>query len=261
MSYTYSAGIDKGRVRNNNEDAIALDEGLGLVVLADGMGGYQAGEVASGMASILIRDEMALWLKQAATPPRAVDVRQALGRTVSEANLAIFTKGLTLPECRGMGTTVVAAVFMSDMLVLGHVGDSRAYRLREGQLTQLTKDHSVLQEEIDAGLVTPEQALMATHKNLVTRALGVDPGVVMDLIEEGVQPGDLYLLCSDGLTDMVRDSQITQILQMPQTLQNKADQLVDAANELGGRDNISVVLIQAAQKLQPRGLLNRLLGK
>ena len=259
--YTYSAQTSAGRVRTNNEDAIAIDSRLGVVVLADGMGGYQAGEVASGMASVLIKDDMVSWLKQTATPPRTVDVRQALGRSVSEANLAIFTRGLTRPECRGMGTTVVAAIFGRDVLVLGHVGDSRAYRLRDGQLTQLTKDHSVLQEEIDAGLVTPEQALVATHKNLVTRALGVDPGVVLDLIEVAVQPDDLYLLCSDGLTDLVHDPQIAQILQTPHTLQNKADQLVDAANEQGGRDNISVVLIQAAQESQSHGLLSRLLGK
>lgn len=259
--YTYGTQTSAGRVRANNEDAIAIDSRLGVAVLADGMGGYQAGEVASGMASTLIKDDLVSWLKHSEAPPRTADVRQAMGRSVSEANLAIFTKSLTRPECRGMGTTVVAAVFVADVLVLGHVGDSRAYRLREGQLTQLTKDHSVLQEEIDAGLVTPEQALIATHKNLVTRALGVDPGVVLDLIEEGVQPGDLYLMCSDGLTDMVQDRQIAQILQAQQTLQHKAEQLVDVANELGGRDNISVVLIQAAPRPQPRGLLNRLLGK
>lgn len=261
MSYTFGSCSDKGRVRSNNEDAIAFDGRLGVVVLADGMGGYQAGEVASGMATRLIKDEMAAWLSGLKAFPSAGDVRQALGWSVAQANLAIFTQALMEPECRGMGTTVVAAVFGPEQLVLGHVGDSRCYRLRQGRLTQLTKDHSVLQEEMDAGLITPEQALSATHKNLVTRALGVEPGVMLDLIEEAVEDEDLYLLCSDGLTDMVLDAQIHPILESDLTLQEKADQLVQMANERGGRDNISVVLIQASGGPKPQGLLARWLGK
>lgn len=245
MIYTYGAQTSAGRVRANNEDALSFDAYRGLAVLADGMGGYQAGEVASGMATTLIKSEMSRWLSQAGGSPNTVDVRRALEQCVAQANLDIFTKGLTQPECRGMGTTVVAAVFGPGTLVLAHVGDSRCYRLRHGQLTQLTKDHSVLQEEIDAGLVTPEQALLSTHKNLVTRALGVAPDVTMDVLDEQVQSGDVYLLCSDGLTDMVRDAQLSQILEATPDLQEKADRLVQTANNQGGRDNISVVVVQA----------------
>lgn len=245
MIYTYGAQTSAGRVRANNEDALSFDAYRGLAILADGMGGYQAGEVASGMATTLIKSEMSRWLSQAGGSPNTVDVRRALKQCVAQANLDIFTKGLTQPECRGMGTTVVAAVFGPGTLVLVHVGDSRCYRLRHGQLTQLTKDHSVLQEEIDAGLVTPEQALLSTHKNLVTRALGVAPDVTMDVLDEQVQSGDVYLLCSDGLTDMVRDAQLSQILEATPDLQEKADRLVQTANNQGGRDNISVVVVQA----------------
>lgn len=257
MIYTYGAQTSAGRVRVNNEDAFALDTHRGLAVLADGMGGYQAGEVASGMATTLIKSEMSHWLNQAGDFPKTVDVRQALEHCVAQANLDIFAKGLTEPECRGMGTTVVAAVFGPDALVLAHVGDSRCYRLRHGQLTQLTKDHSVLQEEIDAGLLTPEQALLSTHKNLVTRALGVAPDVMQDVLDEPVQPGDLYLLCSDGLTDMVRDAQLSLILETTLELQEKADRLVQTANNQGGRDNISVVLIQVAEAPRPNKQMTR----
>lgn len=245
MIYTYGAQTSAGRVRANNEDAYSLDARGGLAVLADGMGGYQAGEVASHMATTLIKNAMSQWLSQAGDFPETTNVRQALTHCVAQANLDIFTRGLTQPECRGMGTTVVAAVFGPDTLVLVHVGDSRCYRLRHGKLKQLTKDHSVLQEEIDAGLVTPEQALLSTHKNLVTRALGVAPDVMMDVLDEPIQSGDLYLLCSDGLTDMVRDAQLSLALEGTLDPQEKADLLVQTANNQGGRDNISVVVVQA----------------
>ena len=160
-----------------------------------------------------------------------------------------------------MGTTLVVGVFQGMTLLLGHIGDSRCYRLRGRQFTQITKDHSLLQEQIDSGLLTLEQAATAPNKNLVTRALGVEDAVMLELNEYPVQPGDLYLMCSDGLTDMVDDAEISNILEGSLSLEQKADRLVSVANEHGGRDNITVLLVQVDAVSEKRGLISRLLGK
>jgi protein phosphatase len=141
-----------------------------------------------------------------------------------------------------MGTTLVMGIFRERRLLLGHVGDSRAYRLRAGRLQQLTRDHSLLQEQVDAGLITPEQAAQSANKNLVTRAVGVEDTVLLETHQHDVEPGDLYLLCSDGLSDMLEDELIGQLLQGQDALDEMAAALVDAANDAGGKDNISVVL-------------------
>jgi len=160
-----------------------------------------------------------------------------------------------------MGTTLVVAVFQATRLMLGHIGDSRCYRLRGDQLEQITKDHSLLQEQIDAGLITTEQALTAANKNLVTRALGVEDAVLLEVSEHSVDAGDLYLMCSDGLSDMVRDHVIADIMRGQATLEQKSKQLISAANAKGGRDNISVILVRAVQPTAKRSLLSRLWGK
>jgi protein phosphatase len=160
-----------------------------------------------------------------------------------------------------MGTTLVMGVFQGTRTLIGHVGDSRCYRLRQGTLVQLTRDHSLLQEQIDAGLISPEQAQYATHKNLVTRALGVEDTVLLEVSEYRAEEGDIYLLCSDGLTDMMTDERIAAILVTAGTLEEKSRALVDAANDSGGRDNISVILAQARSRPVRRGLLSRMLGQ
>ena len=160
-----------------------------------------------------------------------------------------------------MGTTLVVGVFQADRLVLGHIGDSRCYRLRGQTFQQITKDHSLLQEQLDAGLITPQQALTSIHKNLVTRALGVEDTVLLEVNEHRVEAGDIYLMCSDGLSDMVLDAGIAAILATPGTLGDKADRLVVAANENGGRDNISVLLALASDDASKKSLLSRMLGK
>jgi protein phosphatase len=160
-----------------------------------------------------------------------------------------------------MGTTLVVGVFQDGRLMLGHIGDSRCYRLRAGALEQITKDHSLLQEQMDAGLITPEQAATSTNKNLVTRALGVEDAVLLEVNEHRVEPGDLYLMCSDGLSDMLDDDAIARILAAPGTLEEKAVQLVDGANANGGRDNISVLLALANSGTRKRGLISRWLGQ
>ena len=260
MTYEFSARTDKGRVRGNNEDAVAVDLGAQIAILADGMGGYNAGEVASSMATTFIRTEMARWLAQAAAPPQSTDVRRALEACVEQANLAILDAALSTPQYAGMGTTLVVGVFHGSRLILGHIGDSRCYRLRDGAMQQITRDHSWLQEQVDAGLLTSQQAALSSNRNLVTRALGVEPNVMMEVNEFQVAPNDLFLMCSDGLTDMVADAELAEMVRAPLPLEEKATLLIDTANANGGRDNVSVLLVQAAAGGKKRGLMSRLLG-
>ncbi|MBI4756462.1 MAG: serine/threonine-protein phosphatase, partial [Betaproteobacteria bacterium] len=208
---------DAGMVRTHNEDAVYTNVALGLAVLADGMGGYNAGEVASGMATGLLGSELekALTVFEPHAPAEdgLVQARHLLAEHLAGANRAIFAAAESQPQYAGMGTTVVAALFHDNSLVLANIGDSRAYRLRGGELSLLTRDHSLLQEQIENGMLTPRQARMSQNRNLVTRALGVDPEVEADIEEYDTLPGDIYLLCSDGLTDMVDDEEIALALQ------------------------------------------------
>jgi PPM family protein phosphatase len=242
MTFEFFSATDTGRARNNNEDSVAVDEPTALVILADGMGGYNAGEVASGMATSFIKSELGRWLSEASDSATDTDVRRAMDICVDNANRAIFNAANSNPQYAGMGTTLVVGVFRDARLLMGHVGDSRAYRLRASRLTQITHDHSLLQEQIDSGLITPEQAAFSANKNLVTRAVGVEDTVLLETHLHDVLPGDTYLLCSDGLSDMLDDESIAQLLNGAQTLPEAAGALIDAANEAGGKDNISVVL-------------------
>ncbi len=241
---------DVGRQRDHNEDAIASDETMGFVVLADGMGGYKAGEVASEMAVLSITAELMETLES--QPSGKVDATlgkqaeaQLIINAVNNANDVIYTVSQTQPQCAGMGTTLVVAIFTNNKLLVGHVGDSRMYRLRSHVLSQITEDHSLLQEQINAGLITAEQAKYAANKNLVTRALGVDAEVELELNEYDVEVGDIYLLCSDGLTDLVDDEKIqSAINKLMPDMDSAAQALVHMANENGGKDNISVILVK-----------------
>jgi protein phosphatase len=248
-------------MRDNNEDAVAVDPSVGLALLADGMGGYNAGEVASGLAINAIKTELAQWLTVAGQSASIARLRQAILNSVVRANGLILRSALAQAAYAGMGTTLVVAVFHDSQLVLGHLGDSRCYRLRRGHLELITRDHSVLQERIDAGLITPAQAFGSPDRNLVTRALGVAPEAVLELHDFPVEPGDLYLMCSDGLSDMVRDDMIQTVLSQALPLEETARALIALANEQGGRDNITVVLVQASQRGARRNFLSRLLGR
>lgn len=261
MNYEFCIRTDPGLARENNEDSIALDEETRLGILADGMGGYNAGEIASGMATTFIKSELGRWLSQAGRTAGTRDVRRAMEICVDNANRSIFNAANSNPQYSGMGTTLVLGVFQDARLVLGHIGDSRCYRLRGAELAQITKDHSLLQEQMDAGLITREQAATSTNKNLVTRALGVEDAVLLEVNEHRVEPGDLYMMCSDGLSDMVDDAGIAKILAQDAPLEQKVAQLIDAANANGGRDNISVLVAQANEGQKKRGLISRLLGK
>jgi PPM family protein phosphatase len=234
---------DAGRVRPHNEDSLYADAALGIAVVADGMGGYNAGEVASGMATSLLAAE--LKKLSAGQFCRGIRDHESLGRAIGLVNGIIYDTALTQPQCAGMGTTLVMALFFDDGVTVAHLGDSRLYRLRGEALQQITHDHSLLQEQIDSGLVSPEEARLSRNKNLVTRALGVDPDVEPEIRDYDVRSGDIYLLCTDGLTDMVEDAEIAMTLSVPSlNLDDKAERLVAMANDRGGRDNISVTLIE-----------------
>ena len=247
---------DVGKKRSHNEDAIGSDPEYGLAVLADGMGGYQAGEVASAIAVDTILDEVRSKMKDITT--EEVDEETGYSRgtllfkaAIEKANETIYKAAHSKPECEGMGTTVVAVGFFDNRLTVAHVGDSRLYRLRDGHFEQVTSDHSLLQELIDKGFYTPEEARKSLNKNLVTRAIGVEDQVVPDFSEEIVKPGDIYLMCSDGLTDAVDDDEIAAILESrTDDLEQAGRALVEKANEYGGRDNISVILARTLKTFQ-----------
>jgi PPM family protein phosphatase len=261
MLYEFCASTDTGLTREANEDSVVFEQATQVGVLADGMGGYNAGEVASGMATAFIQAEMSRWLSQAGKNANAKEVRRAMEICVDNANRSIFNAANANPHYAGMGTTLVMGVFQEGRLVLGHIGDSRCYRLRGSEFVQLTRDHSLLQEQIDAGIITPEQAEVSMNKNLVTRALGVEDAVLLEVHEHRVEVGDVYLMCSDGLTDMVDDADVAAIMRQDLGLERRAKQLVDTANANGGRDNISVLLAAANEGSGKRGLWSRLMGK
>ena len=251
MSFEFFSVTDTGRARTNNEDSVAVDEQAGLAVLADGMGGYNAGEVASGMATAFIKSELGRWLTEASINATDSDVRRAMDICVDNANRAIFNAANSNPQYAGMGTTLVAAVLRDGRLLMGHIGDSRGYRWRQGKLQQITRDHSLLQEQIDAGLITPEQAAFSANKNLVTRAVGVEDTVLLETHLHDVLPGDVFLLCSDGLSDMLDDERIASVLRLHDSLPDAGNALVAAANDAGGKDNIAVVLARALGAMSP----------
>ena len=241
---------DPGRVRGHNEDCVESRPEVGVVVLADGMGGYNAGEVASGMATSLITAGLVNgWtkpiLKGMSREQSSAYSQELLRVEVEKANNAIFGAAQKDAHCAGMGTTLVACLFYDNFLTVGHIGDSRLYRMRNDALEQVTRDHSLLQEQIDSGLISKEDARSSHNKNLVTRALGIDPEVETEIRSYEVLEGDIYLLCSDGLNDMIEDEEIQMtLIALRSNLDLTAQQLVQAANDAGGRDNISVMLIK-----------------
>jgi protein phosphatase len=217
------------------------------------MGGYNAGEVASGMATSLIASGLAeVWTRDATKNldrPEAITLsQQLLQQQVTRANTAIYEAAQKDPQCAGMGTTLVACLFYDNFLTVGHIGDSRLYRMRNDALEQVTRDHSLLQEQIDSGLITKEDARSSHNKNLVTRALGIDPEVEAEIHSYDVSEGDIFLLCSDGLNDMIEDEEIQMtLIALRSNLELTAQQLIQAANDAGGRDNVSVMLIKVVK--------------
>ena len=241
---------DTGLKRPHNEDSAVTDTALGLAVVADGMGGYKAGEVASAIAAQLILNEVRAGIAngEANTKVGSAGMSRAtlvIRDAVAKANAEVFRTAQEVPQCQGMGTTVVVVFYHGDKVSIAHVGDSRVYRLRGNEFKQITRDHSLIQELIDRGFFTPEEAAENTPKNLVTRALGIEQSVEVDVQEQDLQAGEIYLLCSDGLNDMVDDEEIHLTLsKYSANLVQAATELVRLANEKGGKDNVSVVLVR-----------------
>jgi len=232
MSLRFRAGAatDVGRVRDHNEDGYLVDDTLGLVAVADGMGGHRAGEVASAAALDALRI--------------AFGAGASIDSAVGAANEIVYEQSVADKNLRGMGTTLTAGALGNDgTLRLGHVGDSRAYLVREGALDRITTDHSLVEELVRAGELTEEEAERDPRRSMITRALGLEPGVDVDLESVDLRADDRVLLCSDGLTTMVAESDISEILGAEADPETAARKLVDAANDAGGADNITVVVI------------------
>ena len=237
-----------GRVRQNNEDCIGFDSALGLLVLADGMGGHLGGEVASSLSVDSIIKASQHHLPSIKTGQIDSETGFSLESiclqdAIEHANDLVYRKSTEQAELRGMGTTLVVLMFYDNRFSLAHIGDSRCYRFRNKQFEQITKDHSLLQELVDRGFYTPEEAKKSLNKNLVTKALGIDPTTTPDVQEDLVMKNDIYLLCSDGLSDLVEDEDISLTIQrFSDNLEEAAKQLITKANQNGGKDNISVIL-------------------
>jgi len=249
-----------GMVRSHNEDSITFDVDHGLAVLADGIGGYNAGEVASGIAVSVLASEVRHRLESVRPEQKESGSEDEVGvavlrDNVKKANLSIYNAAQSQPKYAGMGTTIVAGLFYDNRVAVAHVGDSRMYRLRGETFEVMTRDHSLLQEQIDSGVISKELARLSKNKNLVTRAVGIDAEVEPEVHVYDVEVGDIYLFCSDGLNDMVEDEDIGATLQMLQgNLALAAKQLIEQANDNGGRDNVSVILVKIkGSYAAPRG--------
>lgn len=236
----WSQITDVGRVRQHNEDSIGVFPEIGLFLVADGMGGHSAGEVASAMAVKIIGQHLSAFrgLKKAGP------INDILSDGLIKANGAIYKASRDNPELRGMGTTLTAAMVLGQEAFICHVGDSRAYQIRAGSIRQLTLDHSLVQELVRVGGITQVEARQHPQRNVLTRALGTAPGVEVDSFSSPIKKGDLLLLCSDGLTGPLEDSDILKIILESASLDGAAKDLLGEALNRGGLDNISVLLVE-----------------
>jgi PPM family protein phosphatase len=239
LNIEFIGKTDRGLIRNNNEDTFVINKDINFCLVADGMGGAAAGEMASLIFAQTADEVFSKSLPE--TEQEAIDCVQA---TFREANERILSHVAQYPEHQGMGCTAEALAFTNSGFVIGHMGDSRTYRFRQGILKQLTKDHSLVQDQIDQGLITEEQARTHSMRNVILRAVGVRPSPALDTLRGPIFQGDLFLLCSDGLTDMVDDSEIRRVLSLDSDVVQKSDFLIDLAKKAGGKDNITVVLAE-----------------
>ncbi len=239
MEIAFRSDIGQRRTSNQDyADAFTNQQDVTLALLADGLGGHQAGDLASRST---VEDLGALWEASQLTDPEKAS--SWMVKHIQEENHVIYEKGQEQAETTGMGTTIVAAALFSDCYVIGHVGDSRAYLFRDGQLKQLTEDHSLVNELVRSGEITKEMAATHPRRNVLTRSVGMPGDVEVDVTEITAQADDILLLCSDGLTNMVSEADIQTVLHVDAPLAEKADTLIAAANEAGGVDNITVFLI------------------
>ncbi|HUJ89596.1 MAG TPA: Stp1/IreP family PP2C-type Ser/Thr phosphatase [Syntrophorhabdales bacterium] len=230
---------DIGLKRSNNEDSLVVEPGAGLLVVADGMGGAASGEVASQVFADTAREVFL------ASEAKSDEVASALvQKAFLLANDRILAMATENRGRKGMGCTAELLAFYDRKYILGHVGDSRTYMLRQGKLKQMTRDHSLIQEQIDEGLIPPAEARTHALRNVIVRAVGVKEALPVDLIKGISQPGDIFLLCSDGLTDMLVDDQIQELLSLSLSVDEKAEKLIETANSAGGYDNVTVALCE-----------------
>jgi protein phosphatase len=253
---------DVGSVRQYNEDRIAIDTKSGVVALADGMGGHRAGEVASQMAADIVLAGLRAHLAGPGAAGRQHAPLLAAEQSIKQANRAIFEAAQADAARRGMGTTLALAAFCGDSVVLGHIGDSRIYRLRDGRLQLLTRDDSLLRDQVEIGMITAAEALSSHNRSLVTHALGAVENVEPHMREDEALPDDLFLLCSDGLNDLVGDDDIELIVSsLACNLDLAARILVQTAKDNGGYDNVSVILARRTTGNGHRDWLRRLLSR
>ena len=252
---------DVGLMRDHNEDAISCDENIGLAILADGMGGHRGGEMASAITVSTVLEAVTEKIKK--IKPGESDEETgysleslAVHEAITLANKNVHDSSEANAQYRGMGTTVVVTLFYDNRFTVAHVGDSRLYRLRDAELEQITRDHSLMQELIDRGFYTPEQARNSLNKNLVTRAIGIDKKVQIDIQEDITMVNDIYLLCSDGVNDMIEDELIrTAMLDNENDLEKAAEEIIRLANEHGGKDNISALLVKPIKSFPAKNSL------
>ncbi len=246
MRWDYAGRSDVGRVRQGNEDALFADAERGVFIVADGMGGHVAGEVASQIVTETVGPGVGLAIEDGL---RGAELQNRVLELIEQANRAILERADNEPEKRGMGTTLTLLTLgPGDGYLIDQVGDSRGYLLRDGTLSQITRDHTVVQQQVDRGALTPEQARDHPLSHILTRALGTELSVEVDTYGDEVQPGDIFLLCSDGLSGMLADEQIQEIVSSPtDDLQEIADTLIDAANDAGGMDNVTALVVKIAE--------------
>ena len=242
------SATDVGLKRDHNEDSFLCDDVLGLYAVADGMGGHLGGERASRMAVDVLEKEMATRLAPPTEKTEPGIVATALKEATAMASQAIYDSAQASPDLAGMGTTLTGLCFHGQSLTLCHVGDSRAYLVRDGRARQLTEDHSWIQEQVRAGLLSPGDAMVSRFRNIITRSVGFEPTVAPDLFTMPVEPGDCYLLCSDGLSNYFSVDEIGRILSS-QFYSEAGRTLVEIANERGGDDNITCVIVYVANSL------------
>jgi protein phosphatase len=239
MPIEFGAITDLGRVRTNNEDTLSADPDNGIFVVADGMGGHKSGEVASKMAAELILND----LRRSLSSASSTDRRKLICSSIDLANQAVFEAGQKYPENKGMGTTVVVTLFGDKTCAIGWVGDSRIYIARHNQIRQLSRDHSLVQEQVKKGIITPEQAETSEFKNVLTRAIGTQEKVEADTDEIPVFEDDYIIMCSDGLTRMVSDEDILRTIEVFKDPEVISNELVELANSAGGKDNVTVIVV------------------
>ena len=242
LKFRIHCDTNQGMRRGNNEDCVVADESHSIIVLADGMGGHKAGEIASSLAANSVLHNLRYWLSKFNEKTITQNLKKAIIRYVNQANNKVYLESLLDYQKNGMGTTIVIAVIRKNKLTFAHVGDSRAYLFRNGTLTRLTLDHTKAQAQLSGGMITPEQLDKSPHRHFLTRAVGITERIELDIQQIALTKTDKILICSDGLTDMLSDKDIGEVLAKALTLEDSVAELIQAANAAGGLDNISIAL-------------------